>query len=315
MKAVRGHHGAPAIVELDEPVGFEGGEVLDMAVAGICASDLNYLRLGTERVLGHELAGRQADGTPVLIEGQFGCGDCDFCREGRNNLCHQSTKMALGIMRDGGMVEQFKVPAHKALEIPPGLNISDASLTEPAAVAWHGVRLGGTRPGQTVAVIGGGSIGQLAAAAAQTQGADDVVMEARYAHQHQIRERLGVREPAPNDRYDVVVEAAGSVSALHRSVEIVKPGGTIALLGVHSDGLDVPYSSLLTKEITLIASMGYCGHAGRREMLLAAEMLASRPEIPDSLITHRFPLVDAPEAFRVAGDRESGAIKVVVELE
>jgi len=49
MKAVRGHHGSPAIVELDEPVGFEGGEVLDMAVAGICASDLNYLRLGTER--------------------------------------------------------------------------------------------------------------------------------------------------------------------------------------------------------------------------------------------------------------------------
>ena len=65
----------------------------------------------------------------------------------------------------------------------------------------------------------------------------------------------------------------------------MKPGGTIALLGVHSDGLDVPHSSLLTKEITLVASMGYCGHAGRREMLLAAEMLASRPEIPDSLIT------------------------------
>ena len=64
MKAVRGHQGSPAIVELDEPVGFEGGEVLDMAVAGICASDLNYLRLGTERVLGHELAGRKADGTP-----------------------------------------------------------------------------------------------------------------------------------------------------------------------------------------------------------------------------------------------------------
>src|SRR5438132_1025416 len=85
-------------------------------------------RRGTERILGHELAGRKADGTPVLIEGQFGCGDCDFCREGRNNLCHQSTKMALGIMRDGGMVEQFKVPAHKVLEIPPGLNISDASL-------------------------------------------------------------------------------------------------------------------------------------------------------------------------------------------
>ena len=92
--------------------------------------------------------------------------------------------MALGIMRDGGMVEQFRVPANKVLDVPAGLDVSSASLAEPAAVAWHGVRLGGAGRGGSVAVVGGGSIGQLAAAAAQTQGADDVVMEARYPHQH-----------------------------------------------------------------------------------------------------------------------------------
>ena len=314
MKAVRGREGKPALVEVDEPPGFDGGEVLHMAVAGICASDLNYLRLGTERVLGHELAGRRVDGTPVLIEGQFGCGGCEFCREGRNNLCHQSTKMALGIMRDGGMVEQFKVPANKVLDVPKGLDVSNASLAEPAAVAWHGARLGRAGAERSVAVVGGGSIGQLAAVAAQTQGAEVVVMDARYPHQHAIRERLGVGEPVSGERYDVVVEAAGSPSALQRSVELVKPGGTVSLLGVHTEGFDVPYSALLTKEVTLVASMGYCGHAGRREMLLAAEMLAARPEIPDALITHRFALEDAGEAFRVAGDRESGAVKVVVEV-
>jgi 2-desacetyl-2-hydroxyethyl bacteriochlorophyllide A dehydrogenase len=314
MQAVRGEHGAPVVVEVDAPPGFDGGEVLDMAVAGICASDLNYLRLGTDKVLGHELAGRKADGTPVLVEGQFGCGACDFCREGRNNLCQQSTRMALGIMRDGGMVEQFKVPRNKVLDVPAGLDLGHASLAEPAAVAWHGARLGGAGPGRSVVVVGGGSIGQLAAAAAMSQGADEVVMEARHRHQHEVRERLGVGEPAEGRRYDVVIEAAGSPSALHRCIELAKPGGKVALLGVHSDGLDVPYSMLLTKELTIVASMGYCGHAGRREMLLAAEMLAARPEIGDSLVTHRFPLEDAPEAFRVASDRRSGAIKVVVEL-
>ncbi|OHV30354.1 MULTISPECIES: zinc-dependent alcohol dehydrogenase [Pseudofrankia] len=314
MKAVRGHQGRPIVVDVDDVPGWDDGELLTMAVAGICASDFAYLRLGTRFILGHELAGWKADGTPALVEGLFGCGECGFCLEGRNNLCAQSTRKALGIMQNGGMVEQFRVPAHKVLDLPAGLDISNASLAEPASVSWHGVRLGGTAPGRTVAVVGGGSIGQLAAAAAQAQGADEVVLEARYRHQHEIRERLGAAEPEPGTLYDVVIEAAGSPSSLQRSIELVKPGGTVSLLGVHHGGLDVPYSALLTKEVTLVASMGYCGHAGKREMLEAAKMLAARPEIPDSLITHRFPIEDAAEAFRVASDRESGAIKVVVDV-
>jgi 2-desacetyl-2-hydroxyethyl bacteriochlorophyllide A dehydrogenase len=310
MRAVRGHEGQPKLIDIDEPPGH--GETITMAVAGICASDLNYLAMGTQRILGHELAGVRADGTPVSVEGQFGCGECSYCLEGRNNLCHQSTKMALGIMQDGGMVEQFRVPSHKLIELPKGLDVTSASLVEPASVAWHGVRLGGTSAQTRVAVVGGGSIGQLAAAGAQNQGAAEVALEARHAHQHEIRERLGVGEP--EGRYDVVIEAAGSASSIQRCVELAKPGATIVVLGVVSGPLDIPFGSLLTKELKLVASMGYCGHAGQREMRLAAEMLAARPEIADSLITHRFPLEDAAEAFRVAADRKSGAIKVVIDV-
>ena len=310
MRAVRGHKGMPQLVEVDEPPGQ--GETITMKVAGICASDLKYLALGTERILGHELAGVRADGTPVCVEGLFGCGQCEYCLEGRNNLCHQSSKMALGIMQDGGMVEQFRVPSDKLIELPVGLDIADACLVEPASVAWHGVRLGGISAERRVAVIGGGSIGQLAAAAAQTQGAGEVALQARYPHQHQMRERLGVGEP--QGLYDVVIEAAGSPSGIQRCVELAKPGATIVILGVVFGPLEVPFSSLLTKELHLVASIGYCGHPGEREMRPVAQMLASRPEIPDSLITRRFPLEDAPEAFRVASDRKSGALKVVVEV-
>ena len=161
-------------------------------------------------------------------------------------------------------------------------------------------------------VVGGGSIGQLASVGAQAQGAGEVALEARYRHQHEIRERFGVGEP--EGLYDVVIEAAGSASSIHRSVELARPGATIVVLGVVSGPLNVPFGALLTKELTLIASLAYCGHGGDREMRQAAQMLASRPEIPDSLITHRFPLEDAAEAFRVAADRRSGAIKVVVEI-
>lgn len=210
------------------------------------------------------------------------------------------------------MVEQFRVPSHKLLELPAGLDLASASLIEPASVSWHGVRLGGTSNETRVAVVGAGSIGLLAAAAAQAQQAAEVALEARHSHQHRIRERFEIGEPM--GLYDVVIEAAGSPSAIQRCVELVRPGGTIVVLGVVYGLLDVPFGSLLTKEITLRASMGYCGHAGQREMRLAAQMLASRPEIADSLITHRFPLEDAGEAFRVAADRDSGAIKVVVDI-
>jgi hypothetical protein len=62
----------------------------------------------------------RADGTPVMVEGMFGCGACEFCLEGRNNLCAQAARKALGIRQDGGMVEQYRVPAHKLIELPHG---------------------------------------------------------------------------------------------------------------------------------------------------------------------------------------------------
>ena len=278
MKAIRGHDGEPVLTEVDEAPGH--GELITMRAAGICASDFMYLALGTERVLGHELAGVRADGTPVIVEGLFGCGECEYCRSGRNNLCAQASKMALGIMQDGGMVEQFRVPSHKLVDAPEGLDVSSASLVEPGSVAWHGVRLGGTSPEKTVAIVGGGSVGQLAAAAAQTQAAAEVALEVRYPHQHEIRERFGVGEP--NGLYDIVIEAAGSASSVQRCVELVKPGGTIVVLGVVPGPLDISFPSLLTKEVSLVASMGYCGHPGKREMQDVAAMLAARAEIAAS---------------------------------
>jgi len=310
MRAVRGHEGRPRLVEVDEPPGQ--GELLSMRAVGICASDLGYLSFGTERVLGHELVGQRADGTPVAVEGLYGCGECEHCLDGRYNLCDQATRQALGIFNDGGMAEQFRAPVERLVELPAGLDVTNGSLVEPAAVSWHGVRVAGPTAGTRVAVVGAGSVGLLAVAAAQTQGAAEVSLESRHAHQKELGERLGATQPS--GLYDVVVEAAGTASALQRSVELLAPGGTIAVLGVHYGGLDVSYTALLTKEARLVASMGYCRHEGGRDMQQAAEMLAARPEIADSLITHRFPLEEAPEAFRVAADRRSGAIKVVVEV-
>ena len=201
-------------------------------------------------------------------------------------------------------------PLRAIVPLPPGLDAKDASLVEPASVALHASRMGGIGPDTRVAVVAAGPVGILAAAAAQTLGAPDIGVEARHPHQHEARERLGVGEPS--GAYDVVVETGGTESGLRRAVELVRPGGTVVHLGGYGD-IRWPMHRAFLKEVALRASLGYCGHHGRRDFADAADMLAARPELARMLITHRFAIDDAAEAFRVAQDRSKGVFRVVVE--
>jgi threonine dehydrogenase-like Zn-dependent dehydrogenase len=111
----------------------------------------------------------------------------------------------------------------------------------------------------------------------------------------------------------VVIEAAGSPAAMARATELVAPGGTIVVLGVHLGVVELDWMPLFHREARVVPSLGYCRHGDAREMEEAAAMLASDPDIARTIITHRFPIDDAVEAFRVAQDKSSGAIRVVLE--
>ncbi len=310
MKAVRGVEGGVSVVELDDPPG--SGELLDMRSMSICGSDLTYLRFGTRQILGHELAGLRGDGSPVVVEAIYGCMECEQCRRGAYNRCPTHGQRALGITADGGMAEQFRAPAARLVPLPAGLDVRDASLVEPASVAWHALRLADTGPGKRVAVVGAGALGLLAAAGARLQGGEHVAVEGRHHHQREAAERLGAR-PTVDGLYDVVVEAAGTQESLARGAELVAPGGTLVVLGVYVGSVELHWMPLFHREARVIPSLGYCRHDGGREMEEAAAMLAGDPDIARALVTHRFPLEDAEEAFRVAADRSSGAIRVVLE--
>jgi 2-desacetyl-2-hydroxyethyl bacteriochlorophyllide A dehydrogenase len=311
VKAVRSGNGTVSVVDLDEPPGV--GEVLEMHATSICASDLSYIRFGSTNVLGHELAGRRTDGTPVVVEAIYGCLECDQCRRGAYNLCSTHSQRALGIFADGGMAEQFRAPSERLVDVPPALDLRDACLVEPTSVSWHALRLADTGPDTRVAVVGAGALGLLAVAGARRMGASEIVLEARHPHQREAGERLGARIGPPRTTYEVVVEAAGSAESLSRCGELVAPGGTIVVLGVHFGPVQLDWLPLFNKEARVIPSLGYCTHHGVREMDEAAAMLAEDPEIAQVLVTHRYPLEDAEEAFRVAADRSGGAIRVVLE--
>ncbi|MBX3025983.1 alcohol dehydrogenase catalytic domain-containing protein [bacterium] len=310
MRAVRVENGSVCVVDVPPPNG--DGVRVKIRAAGICGSDLHMIEHGATMgvTLGHELAGELPDGRPVAIEPLAPCESCEFCRAGDYNLCRSAPQMIFGIMRDGGMAEELIVPRRCLVPLPSGVAIRDASLVEPLAVAVHGFRMIGLRGGQRVAVVGGGSIGLCAVAAARFAGAE-VSLEARYDRQREAGERLGA---TPIDgEYDVVVECAGSDSALQRITEVARPGATLVLLSVYWAPLGLPGLPLMMKELRIQPSSMYGRHAAGRDIEAAAALLADNPEIPGAVITHRLPLDAAPEAFAIARDRKAGAIKVVLE--
>jgi 2-desacetyl-2-hydroxyethyl bacteriochlorophyllide A dehydrogenase len=212
------------------------------------------------------------------------------------------------------MSHWFRAPAERLVDLPPGLDLADASLVEPASVAWHGLRSGNVGPDTRVAIVGGGAIGLLAVAGARAMGALEVALEARHDAQIAAGERLGATT-TDGGLYDVVVEAAGSPSALARAVDLAAPGGCVVLIGVHTSGFEPPFLPLLLKEVRLVPAIAYGRHAHGHDMAEAAAMLASDPEVAATLVTHRFPLEEAPRAFAAAADRAAGAIKVVIDIQ
>ena len=310
MRAVRCPEGIPTVVDVPEPTG--DGILVTVASAGICGSDLHLLSFSLPATFGHEFAGTLADGTPVAVEPIDPCHVCDACIDGNTQLCVRGPSMAFGVGRDGGMAEKVLVPTSSIARLPVGVEASNGCLVEPLAVGVHGVRRGNIRGSHRVAVIGGGTIGQTALVVAQQTGAK-VDLSARHERQIEAATRLGAGSLDGNG-YDVVIEAAGTASALAEAADRCRPGGTIVLLGSYWDGtVEMPGMAIGMKELTLVPAVMYGRSGPSRDVDVAATILAQRPELSDIIVTHRFPLDAAAEAFAVAADRSAGAIKVVLE--
>ena len=306
MKAVVNGDQGVAVVDVDEPDG--PGARLEIRSSSICGTDLNFVAMGaTGFVYGHEFAG-VVDGVPYAVEPTLHCGTCEQCIAGHTQRCTNGAAN-LGIFVNGGLCERLVVPEYTLVPLPESLSVDDACLVETGSVAMHGVRRAAIVPGERVVVVGGGSIGLLAVASVRHLG-HQVDLEARHLVQVAAGERLGAGRPS--GAYDVIIEATGSASGIARCAELAAPGARVILLGVFHDTVPVPGIVALVKELTFTAAMAYGSSGGVRETELVAKMLGAEPEIARAVITHRFELADAAEAFRVAGDRAGGAIKVVL---
>jgi L-idonate 5-dehydrogenase len=321
------------VEEVPTPHPAEGEVRLRTAFGGVCGSDLHYYYEGANGeypvreplVPGHEISGtvdldpsgELAPGTPVTVHpATFGTPEPGL--EGRRNLWPGGAYLGSASTRphtQGGMSEFLLVRRDMVRVLPRDLPLRRAALAEPLAVALHALTVAGDVTGRRVLVSGAGPIGLLAAAAALSRGAAEVVAADVLAQPLERARRLGVHgtvrvgtEQVPPASFDVVLECSGVPAAVGPALVGARRGGVVVQVGmVPDEARPVNLAPLVSKELQLRGSFRFDD-----EIDEAVELLAARPGIED-VITHEVPAERAAEAFAAARDSAASG-KVLVAL-
>jgi len=299
---------------------------------GLCGTDLeivegsmdpDYIRYPL--VLGHEWSGvvaavgeqvtRVKPGDAVVVEGIIPCSVCDACRRGQTNLC--AVYDELGFMRDGAAGQSVTTREHLVHRLDPGVSLVSGALVEPAAVVLRGLSCMDLQPGDTVAVVGAGTLGLLASHLVRLWSPASITVTGRRAVQGELVAAMGadrylVGAPEPRS-YDVVIEAAGTLTAVQSALEAARRGGQVLLLGLCGHGNTVPLSpeDVVNNDLRIRGSFGYTAAAWAQVVAL---LNAGRLDM-DALVTHRFPLDQYQAALdTLATPSESARGKVLLDL-
>lgn len=269
-----------------EPRKLKPGEVLlKVQACGICGTDIHIYEgaQGSATVfppviLGHEFAGKVCEigsgvkdiriGDRVSVDPNIFCGKCYYCRSGKFHLCERLT--AIGVTIDGGFAEYCIVPENQAYQLPPNVSYAEGALGEPVACCLHGIDLAGITPGDTVLIIGGGTIGlimlqmaKIAGAArlilsepvkekrvrAMTFGADIVIDPVRENFEQAIKSHTG-------RGVNIAIECVGIKHTMEQAIQSACKGGTIMMFGLTPPGCEIPLKpfEVFRRELTIKSS-------------------------------------------------------------
>lgn len=326
-------HGLHDLRLHDEPAPLPGaGEtLLNITSVGICGSDLHWFseqgigdaRLTRPLVLGHEFAARTADGQRVAVEPAISCGHCEFCEHGHPNLCANGIFSGHGT-QDGALREMMAWPTRNLFALPDDLSDDEGAMLEPLGVAIHAVDLGHLQPGMSVGVFGCGPIGLLMIQLAKLSGATNIVATDTLARRVEMAEACGAHSAFLTDcgpnvgplldvtsrrGVDVAFEVAGAQSAVDHAFAAVVPGGKVILAGIPDNDETSFSASLARRKGLTIKLVRRMKHTYPRAIQLVQSGLVD----VRSLITHRFSLAEAAQAFAVAERREG--IKIIVTVD
>ena len=280
-------YGATILQEVGNPEIKPGYVLIKIKAAAVCGSDLHayeyipgYEFIDVPVILGHEYSGiveavgsgvqNIKFGDRVMGESNQYCGYCNSCLSGRTNICKNNRMTGLKI--DGGMAEYICVPERIVHKLPTNVSFEEAAVAQPCSVSFHGLFDKSTvKPADNVIVFGPGIIGLMAAQGAQILGASKVFVVGTNADAQSrlpLAEQMGftvincetqdikkiLEQTIGKTEVDVTIECSGAIPALKSCIELVRKGGSITLLGVFSESLEVFFSPLIRNEILLSTS-------------------------------------------------------------
>lgn len=308
--------GTIVVKDLPEPEIGPDDVLIRVGACGICGTDLHiadgeFPPTPYPIVPGHEFAGDVVavgpkvegivEGARVAVDPSLFCGHCDFCRRGKGNLCLNWG--AIGDTVNGAFAEFVSVPAANAYAIPESLSWREAALIEPASCAVHGMHVLAPRIGDTVLIVGAGTMGLLLLQLALRGGAARVSVLDLNTGRLPRAERLGASSTASslaelmeNDPlgFDCVIDATGAPKAIESAFSAVKRGGKLLIFGVAPEEARVALSpfQIYNDEITVLGSMAVLNSFGP-----ALDLVASGVVDAQELLTGALPLDEYPTAL------------------
>jgi L-iditol 2-dehydrogenase len=330
------------IADLPSPTPGDDEVLVSVAACGICGSDVHGYDGSSGRrippiVMGHEAAGTIAAlggdvngfavGDRVTFDSTIFCGACGNCRRGDVNLC--DNRQVLGVScgefrRPGAFAEFVAVPSRILYRLPESLSFSEAAMLEAVSVALHGVSLAQVSAGSTTLVLGAGMIGLLTLQALRAAGCSRVFVADLDETRLKMARHVGATAVLSSEAdvveqvmqltggvgVDVAIEAVGRNETVKASIESVRKGGTVVLVGNISPEVTLPLQKVVTRQIRLQGSCASSGEYPRAIELLASGAIQVKP-----FITAIAPLEDGPRWFERLYAREPNLMKVILSPE
>ena len=332
------------ITDVPGPELRPGWVIIRIYSVGVCGSDIRYYtdgRIGDQVIeypftIGHECSGiveETGDGVTNLSPGQrvaidpaISCGECFFCRMGRENICTNLIFLGCPGQIEGSLKQYLAMPEKNCYPIPDSMTFDEAVMTEPLAIAVHAIKLSDIQQGETVAVLGSGPIGLLTMMTAKHFGTAKVFSTDIIPERVDFARRMGaaesfnyntddvvsaIRDATEGRGVDIAFECAGEQDALDQAVEVLRPGGRLMILGIPG-----------TERISFVAD-----YMRRHELLLrnvrrqnhnveeAIQLVAEKKIDAGSLVTHHFTLEKLGDAFDLAASYSDGVIKAMIIME